>query len=149
LVDRATKLINQVPGQYLSSPAGFAKGVICRPYTSEIQRLRAIFVFLAEKFTWEPLHPSDFMEHERSEVELGKLLETKKGTAEEIAWCFWEMCQGCGIHAEVIPGYLKGDIHSQHATNVLAPFSEEDIHIVPQQNHFWNAGTASILPEVI
>ena len=107
LIDRATRLVNQIPPQYLSSPASFAKAVICRPYASEIQRLRAIFVFLSEKFTWEPLHPSDGFDHERNPGSLQKFFETRRGSAEDIARCFGEMCQGCNIHAEVIPGHLK------------------------------------------
>ena len=107
LIDRATRLVNQIPPQYSSSPASFAKAVICRPYASEIQRLRAIFVFLSEKFTWEPLHATDSFERERNVASLQKLFETRRGTAEDIAWCFWEMCQGCNIHAEVISGHLK------------------------------------------
>jgi len=108
LIDRSTRLINQIPPQYLSSPASFAKAVICRPYTSEIQRLRAIFVFLSEKFTWEPLHGSDHHDQNRDNDSLVKLFETRRGTSEEIALCFWEMCQGCNIHAEIISGHLKG-----------------------------------------
>ena len=108
LIDRATRLINQIPPQYTSSPASFAKAVICRPYASEIQRLRAIFVFLSEKFAWEPLHASDIVECEPTPSSLTKIFETKRGTAEDLAWCFLEMCQGCCIHAEVIAGYLKG-----------------------------------------
>jgi hypothetical protein len=107
LIDRATRLINQIPPQYLSSPASFAKAVICRPYASEIQRLRAIFVFLSEKFTWEPLHASDNLQ-DREDDSLLKMFETRRGTSEEIATCFWEMCKGCNIHAEIIAGHLKG-----------------------------------------
>ena len=114
LIDRATRLINQIPPQYLSSPASFAKSVICRPYASEIQRLRAIFVFLSEKFTWEPLHGNEGIDRGRSPASLQRLFETRRGTAEDIAWCFWEMCQGCNIHAEVIPGHLKCKILPPH-----------------------------------
>lgn len=109
LIDRSTRLINQIPPQYLSSPATFAKAVICRPYTSEIQRLRAIFVFLSEKFTWEPLHGTDHHDQNRDNDSLVKLFETRRGTSEEIALCFWEMCHGCNIHAEIISGHLKGE----------------------------------------
>ena len=109
LIDRATRLVNQIPPQYVSSPSAFAKAVICRPYASEIQRLRAIFVFLSEKFTWEPLHATDGLDHERNPASLQRLFETKRGTSEDIAWCFREMCQGCNIHAEVIPGHLKSN----------------------------------------
>lgn len=107
LIDRATRLINHIPPQYFSSPSSFAKAVICRPYASEIQRLRAIFVFLSEKFTWEPLPPTERFELDRNSVSLYRLFEAKRGTSEEIAWCFWEMCQGCNIHGEVISGHLK------------------------------------------
>lgn len=107
LIDRATRLINQIPPQYVSSPSSFAKAVICRPYASEIQRLRAIFIFLSEKFTWEPLHGSEASEPEPDAEALVRLFESRRGTSEDLAWCFWEMCQGCGIHGEVISGHLK------------------------------------------
>ena len=108
LIDRATRLVNQIPPQYSTSPASFAKAVICRPYANDIQRLRAIFVFLSEKFTWEPLHALDISEPEANYEALLRLFETKRGTSGDLARCFQEMCQGCAIHAEVISGYLKG-----------------------------------------
>jgi hypothetical protein len=113
LIDRATRLVNQIPAQYASLPAAFAKSVICRPYASEIQRLRAIFIFLSEKFTWEPHQVSDVYGTEPNCEALSRLLETRRGTSEDMAWCFWEMCQGCSIHAEVIGGHLKGKIAFQ------------------------------------
>ena len=66
-----------------------------------------MFVFLSEKMIWEPIPLAENNVGARNSASMTKLLETRKGTAEDIAWCFWEMCQGCNIHAEVIPGYLK------------------------------------------
>jgi len=140
LIDRATRLVNQIPPQYLSNPAAFAKAVICRPYASEIQRLRAIFVFLAEKFTWEPLQSGEPIDSRQEGICLQKFLETRRGTAEEVARCFWEMCQGCNIHAQVISGHLKC-VPPLPVKLMRAPFHDSDISITPQQNHYWNAGT--------
>jgi hypothetical protein len=117
LVDKNARFINSLPS--MTNPVSLATGFVCRPYRSDVQRLRAIFTWVSEKVTWE-----DGFE---SEADSRRVIQTKSGCAEEVAVLVLEMCAAVGIHAEVIRGYLKtpGEVH--------------ELGIMPRPNHFWNA----------
>lgn len=117
LVDKNARFINSLPP--MTNPVSLATGFVCRPYRSDIQRLRAIFIWVSEKVTWE-----DGFE---SEVECRRTIQAKRGCAEEVAFLVLEMCAAVGIHAEVIRGYLK------------TPGEVPELGIMPRPNHFWNA----------
>jgi len=117
LVDKNARFINSLPP--MTNPVSLATGFVCRPYRSDVQRLRAIFTWISEKVTWE----EDF----ESDIDPRRVIQTKRGCAEEVAVLVLEMCAAVGIHAEVIKGYLK------------TPGEVPEIGIMPRPNHWWNA----------
>ncbi|KAH8731847.1 hypothetical protein GQ44DRAFT_670468 [Phaeosphaeriaceae sp. PMI808] len=116
-VDKSARFINSIP--LGTAPAGFAQGFVCRPYRSDIQRLRAIFTWVSERISWE----DDF----EGEMDTRHVLQSKRGCSQEIAMVVAEMCASVGIHAEVVRGYLK------------TPGEPLDLESVARPNHFWNA----------
>lgn len=117
LVDKNARFINSLPP--MTNPASLATGFVCRPYKSDVQRLRAIFTWVSEKITWE----EDF----DGDVDSRRVIQTKRGCAEEVAVLVMEMCAAVGIHAEIIRGYLK------------TPGEVPELNVLPRSNHWWNA----------
>jgi hypothetical protein len=116
-VDKSARFINSIP--LGTNPATLAQGYVCRPYRSDIQRLRAIFTWVSERISWE----EDF----EGEMDPKHVLQSKRGCSEEIAMVVAEMCASVGMHAEVVRGYLK------------TPGEPLDLESVARPNHFWNA----------
>ncbi len=117
LVDKSARFVNSLPP--MTNPASLAQGYVCRPYRSDVQRLRAIFTWVSEKVGWE----EDF----EGEVDSRRVIQTRRGCAKEIAVLVMEMCTAVSIHAEVVRGYLKPP----------GEFLGHDGHQHP--NHWWNA----------
>jgi transglutaminase/protease-like cytokinesis protein 3 len=117
LVDKNARFINSLPP--MTNPVSLATGFVCRPYRSDVQRLRAIFTWVSEKIIWE----DEF----ESAVESRKVIQNKRGSAEEVAVLVTEMCAAVGIQCEVVRGYLK------------VPGELPELAIMPRANHFWNA----------
>jgi hypothetical protein len=117
LVDKNTRFINNIP--LGSTPAAMAQGYVCRPYRSDVQRLRARFTWVSERICWE----EDF----EGEMDTKLVLQNKRGCSQEIAILVAEMCAAVGLHAEVVRGYLK------------TPGEPLDLESVARPNHFWNA----------
>lgn len=92
---------------------------VCRPYRSDVQRLRAIFTWVAEKICWE----EDF----EGDIDTRRVIQSKRACAEEYAVLVMEMCTAVGIHCEIVRGYLK------------APGEVPDLNMMPRSNHWWNA----------
>ena len=117
LVDKNSRFINSLPP--MTNPIALATSFVCRPYRSDVQRLRAIFTWVSEKITWE--------EGFDSQPDSRRVIQTKRGSAEEVAVLVMEMCSAVGIHAEIIRGYLK------------TPGEVPELTIMPRSNHWWNA----------
>ncbi|KAF1813738.1 hypothetical protein P152DRAFT_414095 [Eremomyces bilateralis CBS 781.70] len=117
LVDKTARFVANLPP--MTNAASLVQGYICRPYRSDVQRLRAIFTWVAERIAWE----EDF----DGEIDTRRVIQSKRGCTEEIAVLVMEMCGAVGIHAEVVRGFLK------------APGGELDIDMVARPNHWWNA----------
>ena len=117
LVDKSARFVNSLP--LGTTPATLAQGYVCRPYRSDVQRLRAIFTWVSERISWE----EDF----EGDIDMRHVIQTKRGCSEEIAILVAEMCSSVGLHAEVVRGYLK------------TPGEILDLDIVARPNHFWNA----------
>ncbi|MCJ1482765.1 cytokinesis protein 3 [Schaereria dolodes] len=117
LVDKSARFISNLPP--MTNPTSLTQGYVCRPYRSDVQRLRAIFTWVSEKVAWE----EDF----EGEVDSKRIIQMRRGCAEEVAVLVMEMCEAVGLHAEVVRGYLK------------TPGEVLDIDIVPRPNHWWNA----------
>lgn len=118
LVDKGARFINNLPS--IANPANLAQGYICRPYKSDVQRLRAIFTWISEKIAWEePL--------EEHEVDLKRVVNMKRGCPQEVAFLVQEMCSAVGLHADVIRGYLKN------------PGEHLDLTALSRPNHWWNS----------
>ncbi|KAL9594343.1 MAG: hypothetical protein Q9219_007079 [cf. Caloplaca sp. 3 TL-2023] len=117
LIDKSARFINSLPP--MMNPASLAVGYVCRPYRSNVQRLRAIFTWVSEKIAWE----EDF----EGEVDPKRVIQMRRGCAEEVAVLVMDMCSAVGIHAEVVRGYLK------------TPGEAIDLDVAPRPNHWWNA----------
>lgn len=117
LVDKNARFVNSLPP--MTNATSLATGFICRPYRSDVQRLRAIFTWVSEKITWE--------EDIESDIDSRRVIQTKRGCAEEVAILVLEMCAAIGIQAEIIRGYLK------------TPGEVPEMGIMPRSNHWWNA----------
>ncbi|KAI4186400.1 MAG: hypothetical protein L6R41_003518 [Letrouitia leprolyta] len=117
LVDKSARFVNSLPP--MTNSASLAQGYVCRPYRSDVQRLRAIFTWISEKIAWE----EDF----EGEVDARRVIQMRRGCAEEVAVLVMEMCSAMGMHAEVVRGYLK------------TPGESIDLDVIPRPNHWWNA----------
>ena len=117
LVDKSARFVNSLPP--MTNPTSLAQGYVCRPYRSDVQRLRAIFTWISERVAWE----EDF----EGEVDSRRVIQMRRGCAEEVAVLVMEMCQAVGMHAEVVRGYLK------------TPGEPLELDYSPMPNHWWNA----------
>ncbi|WAO93883.1 SH3 domain-containing protein [Fusarium falciforme] len=116
-VDKNSRFISGLPPAITAIQ--LATTYVCRPYRSDVQRLRAIFTWVSERICWE----EDFEE----EIDTRRVIQAKRGCAEEYAVLVMEMCSAVGIHCEVVRGYLK------------TPGEVSEINIMPRPNHWWNA----------
>ena len=117
LVDKSARFVNSLPP--MTNPTSLAQGYVCRPYRSDVQRLRAIFTWVSERVAWE----EDF----EGEVDPRRVIQMRRGCAEEVAVLVMEMCQAMGLHGEVVRGYLK------------TPGEPLQLDGNPMPNHWWNA----------
>ncbi|KAI0881030.1 uncharacterized protein GGS22DRAFT_74781 [Annulohypoxylon maeteangense] len=116
-VDKNSRFISSLPS--MTTAVTLATTYVCRPYKSEVQRLRAIFTWVAEKVNWE----EDF----DGDIDTRRAISTKRACSEEYAVLVHEMCAAIGIPSEVIRGYLK------------TPGEVPETGMMPRSNHFWNA----------
>ena len=125
LVDKGARFISSLPP--FTTPESLATHHVCRPYRSDVQRLRAIYTWVSEKIAWE--HPSGPMDGEYgvAAVDSRRVLSQKRGSPEEVAVVVQGMCVAMGIHCDVVRGFLK------------APGEALDIEAFPRANHWWNA----------
>ncbi|EGX92384.1 cytokinesis protein Cyk3 [Cordyceps militaris CM01] len=116
-VDKNSRFINEASP--MTTAISLATTYVCRPYRSDVQRLRAIFTWVSEKIVWE----EDF----EGEINTREVIQSRRGCAEEYAVLVMEMCLAVGITCEVVRGYLK------------IPGEIADSSIAPRPNHWWNA----------
>ncbi|PHH64958.1 hypothetical protein CDD81_3595 [Ophiocordyceps australis] len=116
-VDKNSRFICEPPP--MTTAISLATSYICRPFRSEVQRLRAIFTWVSEKISWE----EDF----EGEIDTRRVIQTRRGCGEEYAVLVMEMCAAVGVDCEVVRGYLK------------SPGDVADLGMVPRSNHWWNA----------
>lgn len=116
-VDKNSRFVSGLPST--TTAATLASTYVCRPFRSDVQRLRAIFTWVSEKICWE----EDF----EGEIDTRRVISSKRGCAEEYAVLVSEMCAAVGIHCEIVRGYLK------------SPGEVAEINIMPRPNHWWNA----------
>ncbi|KAF2754924.1 hypothetical protein EJ05DRAFT_533119 [Pseudovirgaria hyperparasitica] len=117
LVDKSVRFIKSLPP--MTNPGSLAQGHVCRPYRSDVQRLRAIFTWVSERIGWE----EDFV----GDIDSRRVIQSRRACAEESAVLVMEMCSAVGLHAEVVNGYLK------------TPGEELDMTAAMRPNHWWNA----------
>ncbi|KAE8150102.1 hypothetical protein BDV25DRAFT_140157 [Aspergillus avenaceus] len=118
LVDKSARFVNSLPP--MTNPMSLAQGYVCRPYKSDVQRLRAIFTWVSEKIAWdEPV--------EEVGIDMKRVLQTKRGSPQEVAFLVREMCAAVGLHADVIKGFLK------------TPGEIFELDSLSRTNHWWNA----------
>ncbi|OAA61705.1 Src-domain containing protein [Niveomyces insectorum RCEF 264] len=119
-VDKNSRFISSLPP--MTTAITLATTYVCRPYRSDVQRLRAIFTWVAEKIVWE-----DDYEVGSGGIDTRRVIQTKRGCAEEYAMLVADMCAAAGLSCEVVRGYLK------------APGDIPELGIMPRSNHWWNA----------
>lgn len=122
LVDKGARFIGNLPP--LTTPESLAAHHVCRPYRSDLQRLRAIFTWVSEKISWE--HPSGPLDKESSQ-DPRNVIQQRRGGPAEVAEVVMGMCNAVGIHCEIVRGYLK------------IPGEALDVESCPRPNHWWNA----------
>lgn len=122
LVDKGARFIGNLPP--LTTPESLAAHHVCRPYRSDLQRLRAIFTWVSEKISWE--HPSGPLDKESSQ-DPRNVIQQKRGGPAEVAGVVMGMCNAVGIHCEIVRGYLK------------IPGEALDVESCPRPNHWWNS----------
>ncbi|KAK7204350.1 hypothetical protein BZA70DRAFT_280550 [Myxozyma melibiosi] len=110
----------------LSTLASFTITVLCRPYKSDIQRLRAIYIFCTERIVYRPSTTADDDYDEQHDAT--RIFRSKEASADEMAHCVQAMCELMQIPCEVVRGYLKapGEVSDGHNTS-------------GRVNHSWNA----------
>jgi transglutaminase/protease-like cytokinesis protein 3 len=116
-VDKNSRFINNLPP--LTTSVTLATMYVCRPYRSDVQRLRAIFTWVAEKICWE----EDF----EGEIDTRRVIQSKRACSEEYAVLVSEMCGAVGLQCDIVRGYLK------------TPGEIPETSIMPRSNHWWNA----------
>jgi hypothetical protein len=116
-VDKNSRFISSLPP--MTTAITLATTYVCRPYRSDVQRLRSIFTYVSEKICWE----EDF----DGEIDTRRTIQSKRGCAEEYAVLVLEMCSAIGIQCELVRGYLK------------TPGEIPETGIMPRSNHWWNA----------
>ncbi|KAG6009970.1 hypothetical protein E4U21_000741 [Claviceps maximensis] len=116
-VDKNSRFVGDMPP--MTTAIQLATNYVCRPYRSDVQRLRAIFTWVSEKICWE--------EDYEGQVDTRRVIQSKRACAEEYAVLVMEMCAAIGLECEVVRGYLKspGDIPT--------------LGMMPRSNHWWNA----------
>ncbi|RMZ88453.1 hypothetical protein DV736_g4317, partial [Chaetothyriales sp. CBS 134916] len=118
-VDKAARSITGIPTSI--NAATLATGYLCRPYRTMAQRLRAIFIWCAERISWED-DGYDISPH----ADTIRVIQTKRGSSREVAALVAEMCRAIDVHAQVVRGHLK------------TPGDDLDLDAVQKPNHFWN-----------
>ncbi|KIW18200.1 hypothetical protein PV08_02488 [Exophiala spinifera] len=123
-VDKAARFVTSLPISITA--ASLATGFICRPYRSGVQRLRAIFIWCAERISWEEDHDMGGYNY-NSAIDTRRVIQSRRGNSQEVSALIVEMCSAIGIHAEIVQGYLK------------TPGEDLDLDSLSRPNHFWNA----------
>ncbi|KAG6034504.1 hypothetical protein E4U40_003789 [Claviceps sp. LM458 group G5] len=116
-VDKNSRFLGDMP--LMTTAIQLATTYVCRPFRSDVQRLRAIFTWVAEKICWE----EDF----EGPVDTRRVIQSKRACAEEYAVLVMEMCVAVGLECEIVRGYLK------------TPGDVADLTTIPRSNHWWNA----------
>ncbi|CAK7565584.1 MAG: hypothetical protein SEPTF4163_003503 [Sporothrix epigloea] len=122
-VDKNSRFINSLPP--MTTAITLSTTYVCRPYRSDVQRLRAIFTWVSEKIVWEDDCGMDSAGEEG--LDTRRVIQSKRGCPEEYAVLVAEMCDAAGLSCEVVRGYLK------------APGDIPELGIMPRANHWWNA----------
>ncbi|CAK7227191.1 hypothetical protein SEUCBS140593_006493 [Sporothrix eucalyptigena] len=122
-VDKNSRFINSLPP--MTTAITLSTTYVCRPYRSDVQRLRAIFTWVSEKIVWEDDYEMGSVGEEGFDTR--KVIQSKRGCAEEFAVLVAEMCAAASLPCEVVRGYLK------------APGDIPELGIMPRANHWWNA----------
>lgn len=118
-VDKNSRFIKGLPP--MTTAITLATTYVCRPYRSDVQRLRAIFTWIAEIICWEEDFEGD------TKIDTRRVIQQKRACAEEYAVLTMEMCGAVGLHCEVVRGYLK------------TPGEIPETNMLPRPNHWWNA----------
>lgn len=117
LVDKAARFITSLPATI--TPSALATGYVCRPHRSDIQRLRAIFTWCAERIAWD--------DHSEGEADSRRVIQSRRGASHEVAYLVTDMCHAIGLHSQVVRGFLK------------TPGEDLDLDALDRCNHHWNA----------
>lgn len=125
-VDKAARFITSLPSSITAG--SLATGYVCRPYRSDVQRLRAIFIWCAERISWSQdvgVSPGG----RGHGIDTRRVITQKTGSSREVAAVVMEMCRAIGLPAEMIQGYLKRPGEALDLDAISAA----------KANHYWNS----------
>ncbi|KAK5941054.1 hypothetical protein PMZ80_006331 [Knufia obscura] len=125
-VDKAARFITSLPSSITA--ASLATGYVCRPYRSDVQRLRAIFIWCAERITWSEEIETPYGSR-GTHIDTRRTILQRSGSSQEVAAVVTEMCRAIGLDATMIQGYLK------------RPGEPLDLDAATpnKANHYWNS----------
>ncbi|KAK9386957.1 hypothetical protein V1515DRAFT_602454 [Lipomyces mesembrius] len=119
------KVVRALSIPSLATLSSFTITVLCRPYKSDLQRLRAIFIFCTERIIWQQA-PPPLDEYDEPSYDIARIFRSKKASSDELANCVRSMCDLLQIPCDVVTGYLR------------APGETVDSQ-TSRVNHAWNA----------
>lgn len=76
-------------------------------FTSDKDKARAIFIWVASNINYDIENMFALNIHEKREDKIAKALKTRKGICEHYASLFTDICQKSGLKSHVIEGYVK------------------------------------------
>ncbi|CDK27715.1 unnamed protein product [Kuraishia capsulata CBS 1993] len=112
------KIVRKIPVDKFSSPQTVASSRIGSQFDSELELLRAVFVYCTERFK---ILPYSGMEKISSRIapDLPKIMQDKECTAHELTWIFRIMAATLGLQTEIVLGFVKfpNEIDDLYQTN--------------------------------
>ncbi|KAH7140947.1 hypothetical protein EDB81DRAFT_67959 [Dactylonectria macrodidyma] len=121
-IDKSVRLIRGLP--HGTTAFTLAAIYVCRPYRSDVQRLRAIFTWVAEMIFLEENVVGEM--DPPFGVGTSFVIQKKRGSPEDYAILVMEMCAAVGIRCRKVRGHLK------------TPSEVVDISKPMLLNHWWN-----------
>lgn len=103
LIDERVKHFVSLPSRITA--AVLATSFLCRPYKSEISKIRAIFVWCSSQLHWQ--QDEDTVSHHSKQADTSLVIQQREGTSRGIAAVVQDMCNAVGVVVEMIEGQFK------------------------------------------
>jgi len=100
------KVALQIPDSSTLTPAGIAR-YINGHFTRDSEKARAAFIWIATNIRYDIANMFALNFYEKKEEKIARPLRTRKGTCENYAALFTDICTRAGIRSYVVDGYTK------------------------------------------